>query len=155
MERTREAGLRQHKPRILHAPANVAGIAGLLARAQREQGFDATAVEYFQRPFDFGVDRSLGLRPTDSPLKKAALMGTFALAALRRYDVFHLYFGNTLLPHPYPDLPVLRALARSPAPWASALSSIFVAVTYASGNIHSAIIRSARVRTVFGTVAST
>ncbi|MEA2574149.1 MAG: hypothetical protein QOH93_1447 [Chloroflexia bacterium] len=37
-------------------------------------------------------------------------MGMFALGAFGRYDVFHLYFGNTLLPHPYPDLPVLRAL---------------------------------------------
>jgi hypothetical protein len=39
-------------------------------------------------------------------------MGRFALGALARYDVFHLYFGNTLLPRPYPDLRLLRALGK-------------------------------------------
>ena len=102
----------QRKPRILHAPANVTGIAGLVSRAQRDLGFSSTSVEYFKRHYDFGVDRSLGLRAGDGRVKKAALMGMFALGAFRRYDVFHLYFGNTLLPHPYPDLPVLRALGK-------------------------------------------
>ncbi|MDQ5867643.1 MAG: glycosyltransferase, partial [Chloroflexota bacterium] len=102
----------QRKLRILHAPANVAGIAGLLARAQRDLGHDATSVEYFKRPFQFGVDLTLGLQAGDGRLKKAARMGLFALGALRRYDVFHLYFGNTLLPSPYPDLPLLRSLGK-------------------------------------------
>ncbi len=39
-------------------------------------------------------------------------MGRFALGALAHYDVFHLYFGNTLLPPPYPDLLLLRALGK-------------------------------------------
>ena len=112
MAGTRAPGFRGRKVRILHAPANVAGRAGLLARAQRDLGFSATSVEYFQRPFGFGVDRSLGLRPTDGRVKKAFAMGMFALGAFAHYDVFHLYFGNTLLPPPYPDLPVLRAMGK-------------------------------------------
>ncbi|HET6262540.1 MAG TPA: glycosyltransferase [Chloroflexia bacterium] len=102
----------ERKLRVLHAPANIAGIAGLLARAQRDLGFEATSVEYFERPFNFGVDLSLRLQPTHGRVKKATTMGKFALRAFRRYDVFHLYFGNTLLPPPYPDLPLLRALGK-------------------------------------------
>ena len=112
MGRTRASNFKRRKPRILHAPANIAGIAGLLARAQRNLGLDATSVEYFRHPFKFGADRTLGLRASDSHVKKALAMGTFTLDALRRYDVFHLYFGSTLLPRPNPDLPLLRSLGK-------------------------------------------
>ena len=97
--------------RILHAPTNIAGIAGLAAKAQRRLGYDATSVEYISRQFNFGTDRSLHLERERGPLKAAKAM-RFAMSALRQYDVFHLYFGNTLLPYPYPDLPLLRALGK-------------------------------------------
>ncbi len=97
--------------RILHAPTNIAGIAGLAARAQRRLGYDATSVEYISRQFNFGTDLSLHLERERGPMK-AAKAARFALSALRRYDVFHLYFGNTLLPYPYPDLPLLRAMGK-------------------------------------------
>ncbi|MDQ5823009.1 MAG: glycosyltransferase [Chloroflexota bacterium] len=112
MGRTRKPVSRISRPRILHAPTNVAGIAGLLARAQRDLGHDATSVEYFPRSFQFGVDSTLGLQAGDGRFKKATRMGLFALGAFTRYDVFHLYFGNTLLPSPYPDLRLLRALGK-------------------------------------------
>ena len=101
-----------HNARILHAPTNIAGIAGLLAQAQRDLGFDATSVQYVANKYDFGTDRTLSLSRDDSPLKKITTTGSFALEAIRDYDVFHLYFGNTLFPYPYPDLPVLRALGK-------------------------------------------
>src|SRR5947208_5694763 len=100
------------KPRILHAPTNIAGIAGLLSRAQRDLGYDATSVEYIAHPYAFSTDRTLNLARGDNPIKKAATVGSFALEAVRDYDVFHFYFGNTLFPHPYPDLPLLRALGK-------------------------------------------
>ena len=112
MGRTRAPLSRQRTPRILHAPANISGIAGLLARAQRDLGLDSTSVEYYSHPFKFGADRTLGLRAGDSTVKKAAAMGMFTLDAVRRYDVFHLYFGSTLLPRPNPDLPLLRSLGK-------------------------------------------
>ena len=102
----------QAKPSILHAPSNIAGIAGLLARAQRDLGYDATSVEYIAHQYGFGADRTLSLNRGSNPLKKATTVSGFALDAMRRYDVFHLYFGNTLFPHPYPDLPLLRALGK-------------------------------------------
>ncbi|MGI8589357.1 MAG: glycosyltransferase family protein [Chloroflexia bacterium] len=98
--------------RILHAPTNIAGIAGLLARAERDLGYDATSVEYISRRMAFGTDRSLHLEARRGPVAKGAAVGAFALGAMRRYDVFHLYFGNTLFPWPFPDLPMLRALGK-------------------------------------------
>lgn len=102
----------RRKPRILHAPTNIAGIAGLLARAQRDLGYDATSVEYIAHQYGFGADRTLNLRRGDNPVKKAVAVGGFALDAIRRYDIFHFYFGNTLFPWPFPDLPLLRALGK-------------------------------------------
>ncbi|MGB2874287.1 MAG: glycosyltransferase [Gaiellaceae bacterium] len=102
----------EHRLRILHAPSNIAGIPGLLARAQRDLGFEATSVEYFPHEYGFRSDRSLGLERSDRRVKQAAAVGRFALGALRRYDVFHFYFGNTLFPPPHPDLALLRALRK-------------------------------------------
>ncbi len=104
----------EHKngPRILHAPTNIAGIAGLLARAERDLGFDATSVQYVAHKYDFGTDRTLNLAHGDNPVKKVVATGLFALDAIGRYDVFHLYFGNTLFPYPYPDLLLLKRLGK-------------------------------------------
>lgn len=97
---------------ILHAPTNVSGRAGLLARAQRDLGFDATSVEYVAHRYGYRADHDLGLDRRDTFVRKAALVGRFALQAFRRFDVFHFYFGHTLFPYPFPDLPVLRALGK-------------------------------------------
>jgi glycosyltransferase involved in cell wall biosynthesis len=105
-------GSTRHKARILHAPTNIAGIAGLLSQAQRERGYDATSVQYVANNYDFDTDRTLGLSRDDNPLKKIVTTGAFAREAIKDYDIFHLYFGNTLFPYPYPDLPVLRALGK-------------------------------------------
>ncbi|MEO8287252.1 MAG: hypothetical protein ABI670_12580 [Chloroflexota bacterium] len=102
----------EQKPRILHAPTNIAGIAGLLARAQRDLGYDSISVQYIANRYAFDTDRTLNLERGDNPIRKAATVGSFALSAIRHYDVFHLYFGNTLFPYPYPDLPLLRALGK-------------------------------------------
>ena len=98
--------------RILHAPTNIAGIAGLLARAERDLGYQATSVEYISRRLAFGTDRSLHLEARRGPLAKGSAVARYALDAIREFDVFHFYFGNTLFPWPFPDLPVLRALGK-------------------------------------------
>lgn len=98
--------------RILHAPSNVAGTAGLIAAAQREQGSDAVSVEYVPHPYAFRVDRSLGIDRRASLARKALALTPFALSAPARFDVFHFYFGHSLLPYPFVDLPLLRALRK-------------------------------------------
>jgi glycosyltransferase involved in cell wall biosynthesis len=102
----------RRKPRILHAPTNIAGIAGSLAKAQRGLGFEADSIEYIAHSYGFGADRTLNLKRTDSPLKQLAAVGGFTLEAVRHYDIFHFYFGNTLFPYPFPDLYLLRALGK-------------------------------------------
>lgn len=97
--------------KIIHAPANVAGIAGLLAEAQRDLGFNAVAVEYVSHPFSYGIDKSLNLQPGQSKIGRGLAIGKFALNAAFKYDVFHLYFGSTLFPR-YFDLPLLRLLGK-------------------------------------------
>ena len=109
---SKHAPTEQRKPRILHAPTNIAGIAGLLSRAQRDLGYDSTSVQYVAHKYAFDTDRTLNLARSDNAAKKALTVGGFALDAIRHYDVFHLYFGNTLFPYPYPDLPLLRALGK-------------------------------------------
>jgi glycosyltransferase involved in cell wall biosynthesis len=99
-------------PKILHAPTNIAGIAGLLARAERDLGYDATSIEYISRRLAFDTDRSLHLEARANTVDKGVVVGRFALSALRQFDVFHFYFGNTLFPWPFPDLPLLRALGK-------------------------------------------
>jgi glycosyltransferase involved in cell wall biosynthesis len=98
--------------RILHAPTNIAGIAGLLARAQRDLGFEATAVQYAAHAYGYAADHTLGLDRQSTFARKAAAVGRFAARAVRRYDVFHFYFGHTLFPYLFPDLPLLRALGK-------------------------------------------
>jgi glycosyltransferase involved in cell wall biosynthesis len=98
--------------KVLHGPTNIAGLAGQLSKAQRDLGVAASSVEYRSHRLGFGVDRSLNLDAPGNPIKKAATLGGFALEAIRRYDVFHFYFGHTLFPSPYPDLPLLRALGK-------------------------------------------
>ena len=89
-----------------------------LARAQRDLGFDATSVQYVANKYAFDTDRTLNLSRDDSPLKKMRHHRRLRPGGYPRLRVFHLYFGNTLFPYPYPDLPVC-------APWARRSYSIF------------------------------
>jgi glycosyltransferase involved in cell wall biosynthesis len=98
--------------RILHAPVNIAGIAGLVAKAQRQLGYDATSVEYSSKTFNFATDRSLHLEQGHNRLLKAGRVFNFAASALMKYDVFHLYFGNTLIPRLHFDLQLLHTLGK-------------------------------------------
>src|SRR5215212_10927532 len=97
--------------RILHAPSSVGGQAALLARGQRELGADATSVHYLPSRFGVEADVELDLSArgrVGGPLAAAR----FAVGAIRRFDVFHLYFGHSLLPRAHADIPLLRALGK-------------------------------------------
>ena len=98
--------------RILNAPSNPAGQMSLTAQAARHAGLDAMSCTYFDHPFGYPVDHSLGLRrggyrPTD-----VLKVGAFFAWAAARFDVFHFHAGNTLLPC-HADLPILRAMGRT------------------------------------------
>lgn len=73
--------------RVFHGPNNVAGAAELLARAQRDFGYDARSICFDGPQFSGPVDQQISLN----------VRGRISLLlAARQFDVFHFYFGNTL-----------------------------------------------------------
>jgi glycosyltransferase involved in cell wall biosynthesis len=103
--------MKRRAERILHGPSSVGGLAATLARAQRDLGADATSVHYAASPYGIRADEELDLAGRGRA-GGSLTAARFALRAISRYDVFHLYFGHTLLPHLHPDVPLLRALGK-------------------------------------------
>jgi glycosyltransferase involved in cell wall biosynthesis len=101
--------------RILHAPADVGGHARGLALAERRLGHQSDVAVFSPGPFGYEADINLDAG-ADQPLPlRFARRGRFLSAALRRYDVFHFNFGQTLLQirqfgHVVDELPLLRRL---------------------------------------------
>jgi glycosyltransferase involved in cell wall biosynthesis len=97
--------------RVLHAPAEIAGQASVLARALRELGVEARSLAY--NP-GFPRYRPDELRPYDAlpPLPRYAGYLRTLLRHAGRYDVYHFHFGRTLVPPHNPDLPLYHALGQ-------------------------------------------
>lgn len=88
--------------KIFHGPNNIAGAAGVLAKAQRSLGYDAESVCYrtgtYGYPADRYLERTVGDR-VSSALKEGL-----------KHDIFHFYFGQSLLGGGLFDVPWLRRL---------------------------------------------
>lgn len=92
--------------RILHAPNNIGGMASILARAQASLGHRARAYSTTTNPFQY---------PTDYVLKNPASAFEryrMAFRFLREFDIFHFYFGRSLLEESFLDLPPLAMLRK-------------------------------------------
>ncbi len=93
--------------RVTHCPVNMAGIPWKNVQALRRRGVDARLVVFKPQPFrptefDWNLDRPDGFA-------RAQLRQWRALARLLpRTDVFHFYFGLTLVPRRL-QFPLLRA----------------------------------------------
>jgi len=95
--------------RVLHAPAEIAGQASVLARALRELGVEAHSLAYNPGFPQYTPDEA---RDYDDRSVLPRYLG-YARSLLRhagRYDVYHFHFGRTLIPPHNPDLPLYRAL---------------------------------------------
>jgi hypothetical protein len=96
--------------RVTHAPVNMAGIAYKNVEALKRRGVDARLVVFKPQPFrptefDWNLDRPEGFL-------RAQLTQWRALARLLpRTDVFHFYFGLTLVPRRL-QFPILRLLRK-------------------------------------------
>jgi glycosyltransferase involved in cell wall biosynthesis len=96
--------------RVTHAPVNMAGIAYKNVEALKRRGVDARLVVFKPQPFrptefDVNLDRSDGFL-------RAQITQWRALASLLpKTDVFHFYFGLTLVPRRL-QFPILRATRR-------------------------------------------
>src|SRR5919106_1338773 len=96
--------------RVTHCPVNMAGVPWKNVQALRARGVDARLVVFKPQPFrpteyDWNLDRP------DS-FVRAQLIQLRALARLLpRTDIFHFYFGLTLVPRRL-QFPILRASGR-------------------------------------------
>ncbi len=96
------AGIR----RILHGPSNVAGMAGLLARGQREIGHDSLAICRPNRRFRFPADAWVG----EGRVGEVRL--SHALAELSRVQILHIYFGESFLGRELIDARIAQRLGK-------------------------------------------
>src|SRR6185503_7353198 len=97
--------------RVLHAPAEIAGQASILAKALRDLGVDAHSLAYNPGFPQYTPDE---MRPYDAcPVipRYAGYLGSF-LRHAGRYDVYHFHFGRTLVPAHSPDLHLYHALGQ-------------------------------------------
>ena len=82
--------------RILHGPVNVGNQAFALSRAERRLGAKSDLVVNYQTWLGYGADRVLS-PDGERDLRSLARRVGFGLAAPFRYDVIHLYFGQSFL----------------------------------------------------------
>jgi glycosyltransferase involved in cell wall biosynthesis len=95
--------------RVTHCPVNTAGIPWTNVQAQRRRGVDATLVVFERYRLHPEADRSLDL---PKGLVRSQLVQWRAFSALLpRADVFHFYFGLTLVPKSL-QFPILRAAGK-------------------------------------------
>jgi glycosyltransferase involved in cell wall biosynthesis len=94
--------------RVLHLPVNLAGTGWAHVNALRRKGVDARLLVFRPqrwRPDEYDINLNL---PRDA-FWRAQLIQWRALARyLPQTDVFHFYFGNTLVPRSL-NMPILRA----------------------------------------------
>ncbi len=97
--------------RVLHAPAEIAGQASVLARALRGLGVEAHSLAYNPGFPQYQPDE---MRPYDDqpPLKRYLGYLASTLRNLGHWDVCHFHFGRTLIPPHNFDLPLHQALGR-------------------------------------------
>lgn len=97
--------------KVLHAPAEIAGQASVLARALRELGVEAHSLAYNPGFPQYTPDEALGYDAL-APLPRYAGYLKTAAANFAKWDVFHFHFGRTLIPPHNLELPLYRALGK-------------------------------------------
>lgn len=98
-------------PRIFHGPANICGMGGYIAAWQRkEKNASADFIVFSDNtPFQ-NSDENLHFEKKRYWAKQISQI-QFFFWAVKKYDLFHFYFGKTLLPASI-DLPILRLLGK-------------------------------------------
>jgi len=92
--------------RVFHGPSTIGGIGWHLAEWQRRQGLLSDCIVYDDRGFRQLYHIKLDLSEYGISRRLSLMFVTF-IFALIRYEVFHFYFGGTLLPYNL-DLPILK-----------------------------------------------
>lgn len=92
--------------RILHAPENIGGMAGVLAKAQSNLGHEAYSYSFASNHFKFPADYVLNKSNSVSERIKYAI--SFGL----KFDIFHFYFGSSLMGSNLTDIKWLYYLGK-------------------------------------------
>jgi len=95
--------------RVTHAPVNTAGIPWDNVHALRRRGIDARLV-VFER-YKLHPEADGEIRRPDNVVARQAVQAAALARLLPRTDVFHFYFGLTLVPK-RAQFPILRATRR-------------------------------------------
>lgn len=95
--------------RILHAPENIGGMAGVLARLQSRLGHEAISYCFTSNNFKYPAD--IFLQNPDSLLETLYKALSFSF----KFDVFQFYFGNSLMGNYFPlkDIPWLSLIGKN------------------------------------------
>ena len=93
--------------RVTHCPVNFAGIGWTNVQALRRKGVDARLVVFNTQPAHPEADQDLHL-PSGPAWRRQALQLRALARLLPSTDVFHFYFGLTLVPKPL-QFPILKA----------------------------------------------
>jgi glycosyltransferase involved in cell wall biosynthesis len=102
-------GNRGRRLRVVHCPINTAGVPWANVQGLRRRGVDAQLVVFNRYPLHPEADRSLGL--PRGLLRRQAKQWRALLELVPRTDVFHFYFGLTLVPRSL-QFPILSALRK-------------------------------------------
>jgi glycosyltransferase involved in cell wall biosynthesis len=95
--------------RVVHCPVNTAGVPWANVQALRRRGVDARLVVFNRYPLHSEADWSLERRGGLG--RRQVTQWSALLRLLPRTDVFHFYFGLTLVPQSL-QFPILRALRK-------------------------------------------
>jgi len=95
--------------RVVHCPVNTAGVPWTNVEALRRRGVDATLVVFNRYQLHPEADESLERRGGFA--RRQATQWRALLRLLPRTDVFHFYFGLTLVPRSL-QFPILRSLGK-------------------------------------------
>ena len=96
--------------RVVHCPVNFAGIGWTNVQALRRKGVDARLVVFNTRPEHPEADENLRL-PSGPAWRRQAAQFRALARLLPTTDVFHFYFGLTLVPK-RAQFPILKAARR-------------------------------------------
>ena len=96
--------------RVTHAPVNMAGIAYKNVEALKRRGVDARLVVFKPQPFR-PTEFDINLNRPDGFLRAQLTQWRALASLLPKTDVFHFYFGLTLVPRRL-QFPILRATGR-------------------------------------------
>ena len=97
--------------RVTHCPVNLAGVGWTNVQALRRRGVEARLVVFHTQPFrPDQADWNLN-RPRSGLLRQQAIQWRAFAKLLPQTDIFHFYFGLTLVPKKL-QFPILRATRR-------------------------------------------